>query len=200
LRQPEAFRAVTRFSPPPPAGGAPSQRGPGNYERSRRHAQALPQAARGYRLLPLCSPHGAARAPAPPCAGAAHCGPGGAGPGRRAAGAADGFPRRAAGRPRGGAHRPGGHGPARPHPCDRAAAGRDAGRPGRHPARRRKRPRHARDRSSPCRSRRRNSAPVPGTLREKPRPHRVAAHRRDGHRPARRADARRQRILPAPRL
>ena len=69
-----------------------------------------------------------------------------------------GFPRRAAGRPRGGAHRPGSHGPARPHPCDRAAAGRDAGRPGRHPARRRKRPRHARDRSSPCRSRSRNSA------------------------------------------
>lgn len=98
------------------------------------------------------------RAPAPPCAGAARCGPGGAGPGRRAAGAADGFPRRAAGRPRSGAHRPGSHGPARPHPCDRAAAGRDAGRPGRHPARRRKRPRHARDRSSPCRSRRRNSA------------------------------------------
>ena len=46
-------------------------------------------------------------------------------------------------------------------------------------------------RSSPCRSRSRNSAPVPGTLREKPRPHRLAAHRRDGHRPARRADARR---------
>lgn len=81
-----------------------------------------------------------------------------------------------------------------------AATGRDAGRPGRHPARRRKRPHHARDRSSPCRSRRRNFAPVPGTLREKPRPHRLAAHRRDGHRPARRADARRQRILPAPRL
>ena len=112
MRQPEAFRAVTRFSPPPPAGGAPSQRGPGSYERSRRHAQALPQAARGYRLLPLCSPHGAARAPAPPCTGAARCGPGGAGPGRRAAGAADGFPRRAAGRPRGGAPRPGSHGPA----------------------------------------------------------------------------------------
>ena len=37
-------------------------------------------------------------------------------------------------------------------------------------------------------------------LYEKPRPHRLAAHRRDGHRPARRADARRQRILPAPRL
>ena len=62
------------------------------------------------------------------------------------------------------------------------------------------RPHHARDRSSPCRSRRRDSAPVPGTLRKKPRPHRLAAHRRDGHRPARRADARRQRILPAPRL
>ena len=150
MRQPEAFRAVTRFSPPPPAGGAPSQRGPGNYERSRRHAQALPQAARGYRLLPLCSPHGAARAPAPPCAGAARCGPGGAGPGRRAAGATDGFPRRAAGRPRGGAPPPRGPRPPRPPPPGPAAPRRGPGRPWRPPARPPQRPYPPPQRSRPC--------------------------------------------------
>ena len=153
----------------------------------------------GYRLLPLCSPHGL-RAPAPPC-GCCALRPGGAGPGRRAAGAADGFS--AAGSRTPPAAVPTAPAvtalPAPTHvTVQPLAATRDAladtQRAGR------KRPRHARDRSSPCRSRSRNSAPVPGTLREKPRPHRLAAHRRDGHRPACRADARRQRILPAPRL
>ncbi len=81
-------------------------------------------------------------------------------------------------------HRPGSHGPARSHPCDRAATGRDAGRPGRHPARRRRRPHHAGPQQSLPQPQAK-FCPVPGTLR-KTRPHRLAAHRRHRHRPARR--------------
>ena len=104
--------------------------------------------------------------------------------------------------PAASAHRPGSHGPARPHPCDRCSRWPRRGTPWPTPsAADASRPRHARDRSSRLPQTAGEILPRYRALyEEKPRPHRLAAHRRDGHRPARRADARRQRILPAPRL
>ncbi len=157
------------------------------------------QAARGYRVLPFRGPHRVTRPAAPPCAAAARYWPGGAGLAAVLLVRQTVFPRRAAGRPPRRCPPPGGSRPCRPNPCERSAAGCHAGRLA---------DTQRADASATPRPRPQQSLPQPqakfcpgtGHSTRKPPISSAGCASTDRHRPARGADPRRQRILPAPRL